>query len=274
MKKRILISLLAVIVVMATVLTGCGSNKKDSKTDYEYVKDKGTLVIGLDDTFAPMGFRNKKNELVGFDIDLAKAVCKEMGLKAKFKPIDWTAKEAELNSKKIDCIWNGMSATSDRQKSMSLSKKYLANRILVMTLDPNINVTSSKQFKHMKIGTQGDSSALEAIKNDKNYDEFKDNVKEYKTYDEAILDMKAGRVKCIAIDEVYAIYNNKNKTKLYTCDFNFGADYYAVGFRKKDTELTSKFDDALKAVIDSGEAKKISKKWFGKDLVVFEGYDD
>ena len=256
-------------VITAIALAGCGVN---SKSDLEYVKDKSTLVVGLDDTFAPMGFRDKDDNLVGFDIDLAKAVAKRMGLKVKFQPIDWAAKEGELKSKNIDCIWNGMSATSDRQKSMSLSNKYLKNRILIMSLDPNVKVNSAEDLKNIKIGTQTDSAALEAIQKSDNYEDFKDNTSEYKTYDEAILDMKAGRVQAVVIDEVYAIYNNENKDTLYESPFNFGADYYAVGFRKGDKKLTKAFNKAFKEVIDSGEAQKISEKWFG-NMVVFEGYD-
>ncbi len=149
----------------------------------------------------------------------------------------------------------------------------MKNRILIMSLDPNVKVNSAEDLKNIKIGTQADSAALEAIKKSDNYKDFKGNVSEYKTYDEAILDMKAGRIKAVAIDEVYALYNNENKDRLYESPFNFGADYYAVGFRKGDKKLTKAFNKAFKEVIDSGEAQKISEKWFGKNLVVFEGYD-
>ena len=145
-----------------------------------------------------------------------------------------------------------------------------------MSLDKSINIKDSKSLKDYKIGTQADSAALEAIQGDKNYDSFKDNVSEYPTYDEAILDMKAGRVDVVVIDEVYALYNNKNNAKLYQSDFNFGADKYAVGFRKGDDELASKVNDAIQECIDDGTAQKICEKWFGKgaDLIINEGYDN
>lgn len=269
-RKVLMMATVGLLAVMMMGLAGCGKKEKEEKSDLNYIKDKGTLIIGLDDTFAPMGFRDKKDKLVGFDIDLADAVAKELGVKVKFQPIDWEAKEAELKSKKIDCIWNGMSATPEREKSMSLSKRYLKNRILVMSLKKSVNIKSDSQLKDYKIGTQAGSAALEAIKKNKNYDRFKDNIKEYDTYDRAIMDMKAGRNEALAIDEVFAIYNSQKKEKLYASDFNFGADYYAVGFRKDDKKLTEAFNDALKATIDNGKAAKISKKWFGKNLVVFE----
>lgn len=271
MSKRVFtVAIVGIMTIMMAALAGCGNKEKQEKSDLDYVKDKGTLIIGLDDTFAPMGFRDKKDKLVGLDIDLANAVAKELGVKVKFQPIDWEAKEAELKSKKIDCIWNGMSATPEREKSMSLSKRYLKNRILVMSLKKNVNVKSDADLKNYKMGTQAGSAALEAIKKNKKYDEFKGNIKEYDTYDRAIMDMKAGRNEVLAIDEVFAIYNSAKKEKLYASDFNFGADYYAVGFRKDDKKLTEAFNKALKATIDGGKAAKISKKWFGKNLVVFE----
>ena len=265
MKKFIYLMTTIALVAGMALLSGCGSSKE--ATDYAYIEDKGTLTVGLDDTFAPMGFRDKDDNLVGVDIDLAKAVGKKLGIKVEFQPIDWDAKEAELKSKNIDCVWNGMSATKDRQKSMTLSNKYFNNKILVMSLDKGINIKSSADLKNYKVGTQADSAALESVKADKNYDSFADNVSEYPTYDEAILDMKAGRIDVIVIDEVYALYNNKNKTKLYQSDFDFGSDKYAVGFRKGDKELAAKVNDAIQECIDDGTADKICEKWFYKVLM-------
>ena len=270
-KRIVALALIAVLAVSVFALTGCGKKDGgDKKTDWEYIEDKGKIIVGLDDTFAPMGFRDKDNNIVGFDIDLAKATFKEMGLEVEFKAIDWTAKEAELSSKKIDCIWNGLSVTPDRIKNMSMSKRYCANRELVMSLDKSINIKDASELKNYKIATQADSAAADDIKANELYDEFKDNVTEYKTYDQALLDMKAGRVDVVVIDEVYATYNNANKEKLYESEFNFGSDDYAVGFRKEDTQLTEKFNEAFKKIIDSGEAEKISNDWFGRNLVIYE----
>ena len=270
-KRVVAVSMIAVLALSVFMLTGCGKKSDDgSKTDWEYIEDRGKIIVGLDDTFAPMGFRDKDNNIVGFDIDLAKATFKEMGLDVEFKAIDWTAKEAELSSKKIDCIWNGLSVTPDRIKNLSMSKRYCANRELVMSLDKSINIKDATELKNYKIATQADSAAADDIKAHELYEEFKDNVTEYKTYDQALLDMKAGRVDVVVIDEVYATYNNANKEKLYESEFNFGSDDYAVGFRKEDTQLTEKFNEAFKKIIDSGEAEKISNEWFGRNLVIFE----
>lgn len=251
---------LCLLISISIILTGCGQDK--SKSDWEYIKDKGTLVVGLDDTFAPMGFRDENDEIVGFDIDLAKAVGDELGIKVEFKPIDWDAKDGELKSKKIDCVWNGMSWTKDRDKSMSLSYKYMNNKIIVMSADNNISIKDSSELSNYKISTQADSSALDGLKADKNYDKFKDNIKEYKDYAAAYLDMKAGRVDVMVIDKVMGEYTYP---ELKTSDYIFMDDFYAIGFRKGDKELTAKVNEALKMIMDNGKGKEISQKWFKND---------
>ena len=137
---------LALAGTMMFSFAGCGSSASgdsgatadNSTTDNtaasDTTADKDTLVVGLDDTFAPMGFRDENGDLVGFDIDLANAVGEELGMKVEFKPIDWDAKEIELESGTIDCVWNGMSVTPERKESMALTDKYLNNKIVLMTL--------------------------------------------------------------------------------------------------------------------------------------------
>ncbi len=281
MKK--LICAILIMVMSAAMLSGCGKNNaaasgggnKDKElTGWDYIQDKGKLVIGLDDTFAPMGFRNEKNELVGFDIDLANAVGKKLGIEVTFQPIDWNAKELELSSKRIDCIWNGMSATEDRQKSMALTKKYLNNKIVIMTIDDSVAVNKVEDLKSIKIGTQVDSAALETMQDNEAYESFSANITEYNTYDEAILDMQAGRIDCIVVDQVLGEYkNNQMAGVMKECSFDFGDDFYAIGCRQGETDLADKISDAIKSLMDDGTAADISNKWFGKDIVILEGYD-
>lgn len=256
MKKK-LTMIIAAVTLIATMVacTGCG---KDELSDWEYIQDKGILVVGLDDTFAPMGFTDNDGNIVGFDIDLATAVADELGVDVEFKPIDWDAKEQELTAKNIDCIWNGMSWTEERAESMSLSKKYMNNKIIVMS-NQDINITDSADLANYKIGTQADSSALDGIKADANYDKFKDNVSEYGDYAAAYLDMKAGRIDVMVIDAVMGEYTYP---ELKVSDYVFMDDFYAIGFRKDDTELTNKVNDALQKVLDSGKGAEISNKWF------------
>lgn len=263
----------------SAVSTG-DSASTDASTDetvyagWDYIKNNGKIVIGLDDTFAPMGFRDEANNLVGFDIDLAKAVGEILGVTVEFKPIDWNAKEMELSSKNIDCIWNGMSATPARQESMSLTNKYLNNRIVIMTLNGEVKVASAADLANYKVGTQADSAALEVMLANEAIDSFKDNISEYPTYDEAILDMEAGRIDCIVVDEVLGEYkNSKRDQKLTLCEYNFGDDFYAIGCRKEDTGVSAKINEAIATLIENGKAAEISNNWFGKNIVINEGYD-
>lgn len=270
MKK--LFALLLAVLMLSAVLTGCGGTEKSG--GWDYIEKKGVLVIGLDDTFAPMGFRDENNNLVGFDIDLATAVGEQLGVEVEFKPIDWDAKEMELSSKKIDCIWNGMSATEERQKTMALTKKYLNNKIVIMTMDPNVKVDSVEDLQNLKIATQADSAALEAMQANEAFDSFSANISEYPTYDECILDMQSGRMDCMVVDQVLGEYkNSKMDGKMTVCNFDFGNDFYAIGCRKDDTGVADKISDAIGALIENGKAAEISDKWFGKDIVILEDYE-
>ena len=270
MKKKFLsLIMVGVLVLGAAVLTGCGSGNDEAAAENE---SKETIVVGLDDTFAPMGFRDESGELIGFDIDLANKVGEELGVNIEFKPIDWNAKEMELKAGTIDCVWNGMSVTPERKENMALSDKYLNNKIVLMALaDSDTDVTDASQLADLKLGTQVDSSALGVLKSNEAYDSFKDNVQEYDTYDTAIMDLKAGRIDVIAVDQVLGEYTNNNLGgEMKECTYDLGDDFYVIGFAKDNTELRDKVNDALKKLVDNGEAAKISEKWFGRDIVILE----
>ena len=274
MKKKFLsLIMVGVLVLGAAVLTGCGSGNDEAAAGNESGE---TIVVGLDDTFAPMGFRDESGELIGFDIDLANKVGEELGVNIEFKPIDWNAKEMELKAGTIDCVWNGMSVTPERKENMALSDKYLNNKIVLMALaDSDTDVTDASQLADLKIGTQVDSSALGVLKSNEAYDSFKDNVQEYDTYDTAIMDLKAGRIDVIAVDQVLGEYTNNNLGgEMKECTYDLGDDFYVIGFAKDNTELRDKVNDALKKLVDNGEAAKISEKWFGRDIVILEPLED
>lgn len=277
MKK--LIAIFVGTMLLGTFLTACSGGSASGSTDAASasgtysttladVQEKGELIIGLDDTFAPMGFRDEAGNLVGFDIDLANAVCEQLGVTATFKPIDWDSKELALSSGTIDCVWNGMSITPERQEQMSLSQAYLNNKIVIMTKD-GVTVNSKEDLADYQIGIQAGSAALEAVKADDIYNSIQGNLTEYPTYDEVILDMQAGRLDCMIIDEVYGGYKNAKMDQAFSVsDVDFGDDLYAIGFRKSDTELTQAVNDALNALIEDGTAAQISNEWFGADIVV------
>lgn len=233
------------------------------------IRQKGTLVIGLDDTFAPMGFRDESGELVGFDIDLANAVCEQLGVTAEFQPIDWDSKEMALAAGTIDCVWNGMSITPERQEAMSLSQAYLNNKIVILCKE-GVTIEAKEDLANYNIGIQAGSAALEAVQADEAlYAAIEGQLTEYPTYDEVILDVQAGRLDCMIIDEVYGGYKNAQLGGIFTvAPVDFGDDLYAIGFRKADTELTQAVNEALNALIEDGTATQISEAWFDADIVV------
>ena len=125
-KKMIVIGALA--CGAAGLVAGCGGEKKAEAPAADKSAKPTKIVAGMDDTFAPMGFRDDKGEIVGFDIDMAKAVSKEIGIPIEFKPIDWASKETELESGRIDCIWNGLTITEERAAAMSITIPYMRNK--------------------------------------------------------------------------------------------------------------------------------------------------
>lgn len=288
--KRALLILLSVMMLVC-LCAACGGNgdpadtsdtqdpavttNPGEDTSWEYIQTNGKLIVGLDDTFAPMGFRDEAGTLVGFDIDLANAVGEILGVEIVFQPIDWTAKELELSSKRVDCLWNGMSATPARQQEMALTDKYLNNILKVASFDSTINVKSEADLAGLKIGIQAASAALEVVMANPAYDTFKDNITEYPTYDEALLDMQAGRVDVIVVDQVLAEYKNtKLDTPMTFSDFEFGDDFYAIGCRLGEKALAAKITGAISQLIENGKAAEISNKWFGKNIVILEGYGE
>ncbi len=163
------------------------------------------LIVGLDDSYPPMGYRDEKNEIVGFDIDLAREVASRMVLEVVFQPIDWDSKELELNSGKIDCIWNGMSITPERLENMFFSKPYIANQQIVV-VPSGSGITTIEQVIGKKIGLQKGSSSLDALMASPIYEQVKNDVTEYPDNVSVFMDLQAGRVDAFVVDSVVGRY--------------------------------------------------------------------
>jgi len=228
---------------------------------------KGELILGLDDSFPPMGFRDDNNDIVGYDIDLAGAVCVKLGVKLVAQPIDWAAKDLELNSGNIDCIWNGMSDTPDREDSMACSIDYLNNKIVLLV--NNKDYKSKEDLVGKTIGVQSGSTAEDVINSDQ-YKDFKASLKDVLSYDDyltAIMDLQNGNTDAVLIDQVVANYrmNTLQDPSLFTID-NLADDMYCVGFRKTDVALRDAVNQALIELAKDGSVARISEKWFGADI--------
>lgn len=257
--------IISLAMVLALAVTLGASASADGSLDA--IKAKGTLILGLDDSFPPMGYRNDDNEIVGFDIDLAAAVCDRLGVELVLQPIIWDAKELELNAGNIDCIWNGMSRTPAREESMTLSMDYMNNAIVLMVNDPAY--AAKEDLAGKVVAAQASSYAEEVL----GYDEYADfvaglaEVRSYPDYLTAIMDLQNGNVDAIAIDLVVANFQiaNLNDDALFCID-NLADDLYCVGFRKADAELCEAVNAAFSEMAGDGALDAICEKWFGANI--------
>ncbi len=224
------------------------------------------IIVGLDDNFPPMGFRDDKNELVGFDIDMAKEASRRLGMTVEFKPIDWSAKEAELNGKRVDVLWNGLTITEERKKNISFTEPYMTNHQIVI-VGANSPVKAKADLAGRIVGAQDGSSAVDAIKKES---QVAAGLKELKTFGDnvtALMDLSTGRLDAIVVDEVVGRYLISKRAGEYkVLEENFGTEEYGVGVRKDDAELLGKLDKTLASMKQDGTAARIATQWFGTDV--------
>ena len=258
----------AIAAALAISLFGCAKKGGSADNSLAQLKSRGVFVLGLDDSFPPMGFRDESNEIVGFDIDLAKTVCQRLGVKFKAQPINWDSKEQELSSGKIDCIWNGLTITEDRKKALSFTKPYLANKqVVVVRKDSGFKALAD--LKGKKIALQSGSSAEDAVNDSP---DFKNGVKEIVQLDQnlmALNDLVIGGVDGVVMDSIVAEYAIKqSKLPLVTLEESLAAEEYGVAFRKNDVKLTEAVQKTLEEMAADGTVEKISYAWFGSDITV------
>ena len=265
MKK--LTSLLMLSLTAGALLSGCGNNDSAPAAQSAAAPAMPTkIVIGLDDNFPPMGFRNEKNELVGFDISMAQEATRRMGIEAEFKPIDWSAKEAELNGKRVDMLWNGLTITEERKKNIAFTSPYMENHQIIV-VPKSSTIKTKAELATRVIGIQDGSSAIDAVQRDPIAASFKE-LKKFGDNVTALMDLSTGRLDAVVLDEVVGRYYTAKRPDDYAVlEDNFGTEEYGVGLRKDDSELLVGLQKALDEMKADGSAARISTEWFGKDII-------
>lgn len=268
--KKLLATVTALLACIA--LFACGKKNEATSSDQwkTYQKQK-KITIGFDNTFVPMGFKDKTGKNVGFDIDLANAVFAEYGIKVKWQPINWDLKETELKNGKIDLIWNGYSKTEERARKVAFTKAYMKNEQVLVTKKSS-QITSFAEMKGKVLGAQSGSSGYDAFTSHPKI--LKDLVKDkdasqYETFPQALIDLKNDRIDGLLIDRVYANYYLKQEGDLehyHIIKSAFESEDFVVGARKTDKTLVSKINQAFEKLYQKGTFKAISNKWFGTDV--------
>lgn len=261
--KKIVCAMLVVASLFSVV--GCKKAKNSTSESKKF-------VLGLDASFPPMGFTEANGEIVGYDIDLAKEVAKRLGKEFEAKPINWEAKEMELASGSIDCIWNGFTMTEERINAMSFTSAYLNNdQVLVVRNDGAISTL--KDMSGKVVGCQSGSSAEDAIKDSP---DFAKSLKKIVYYEEnltALTDLEVGGVDAVVMDSVVANYTiSKSKKNLTVVGEPLAQEAYGIGFRKSEdgAKLRDEVWKTLQEMASDGTVAAISTKWFGTDISVIK----
>ncbi|KRL97996.1 amino acid ABC transporter substrate-binding protein [Liquorilactobacillus satsumensis] len=275
-KIKLTLSALLGLFLLTVLLTGCTNVRERANTrdTWKTVQKRDKVIIGLDDSFVPMGFREKNGQLVGYDIDLARAVFKRYGIKVDFQTIDWSMKETELRNGTIDLIWNGYTKSPAREKNVAFSKTYLKNEQILVTKKAN-NIKNAAAMQGKVLGLQSGSSGYQSYTDSpKLLKNYVGSSVQYDTFNNAFMDLNAGRIQGLLIDSVYANYYIKHQTQAADYEktpIGFPTEDFAVGMRKGDQTLRRKINHALYELSKNGTLKRISEKWFGVDNSVKVG---
>ena len=281
MKKIYLLGILATIM-----LAGCSSAKtaestsasadtsavesKADETTTAAAENKNTFTVGFDQDFPPMGFVGDDGEFTGFDLELAAEVAKRMGKEIKYQPIAWDAKDMELTSGNIDCIWNGFSIQG-REDKYTWSKPYMKNdQVFVVKSDSSIDSIEDLAGKTVEVQT--DSSAEAALKENTELANTFGKLQTVADYNTGFMDLEMGGVDAIAMDSVVANYQitKRGGNGFTVLDTPLSSEEYGIGFKLGNETLRNEVQKALEDMKADGTMKTISEKWFGKDVTTLE----
>lgn len=260
MKK--ILALCIMMVFAAAAMAGCGSDTAGQENGKK-------IVVGLDDSFPPMGFKDEKNEIVGFDIDLAREAAKRLGREVEFKAIDWNSKEAELKSGRVDILWNGLDITEQRKENMLFSDPYMDNRqIVFVAKNHGTAVAGEADLAGLTVGTQSGGTTEEYFTGNTALRESMKEVKYYPDYITAFMDLENGRLDAVVGDEIIGrYYISKHPENIEAVNVAIGAvSQFGFAFRKEDQALRDEVQKVFDAMKADGTVAKISEKWFNEDI--------
>lgn len=287
MKKKIALILAAVILVLSLGLAACGtadegntdtnpagsdkSNGEKMEVDNAKVAaaaNDGVFKIGLDPEFPPMGYRDTEGNYVGFDIDLAKEVAKRLGMEFEAVPINWDAKNMELGTGNIDCIWNGFTMTG-REGDYLWTSPYVTNA-QVIVVNEKSDIKTAADLAGKVLALQQGSTAENALNSRADIKDSLANTLFVADNVSALNELKAGGVDAVLVDEVVADYYIAKNPGLKVID-SIAQESYGVGFALGNSALRDKVETTLQEMAKDGTMKKISEQWFGKDITTIKG---
>jgi len=232
------------------------------------IMNKKKLIMGLDDSFPPMGFRNERNEIVGYDVDLAKEVARRMGVELVLQPIDWAAKEQELNTFQIDCIWNGFTITEERKKNVLYTPPYLKNA-QVIVVKGNSPIQRLSDLAGKTVGTQAGSSSVEAIDDTPEFKSSLRNIILYPDFLTALMDLDVEGIDAVVIDLVVANDNiNRSGKPFRILSETLEDEEFGIGFRLGEKALVDKVWATLLEMASDGTVARIATQWLGADISI------
>lgn len=256
--KKLLVTLLALALVFSLAACGAPQNtgSNSAGSDLDYVKEKGTLVVGITD-FEPMDYQNADGKWIGFDADLATAFAESLGVEVEFVEIEWANKVMELDGKSIDCVWNGMTLTAEVTSAMDCTKAYCNNQqVVVVPADKAENYQSADSCKELNFAVEEGSAGEEmAQENGFNYTPVKDQAT-------AVMEVASGTSDAAVIDSLMAAAMVGEGTGYESLTYTVGlnSEEYGVGFRK-GSDLTDKLNEFFETVKANGELEKIAENY-------------
>ena len=255
---------LVAFLVMGTASAGLfdflgGNNASNNST----ANDENTFIVGFDAEFPPYGFKDDSGNYTGFDLDLAKEVCERNNWTFKAQPIDWDAKDAEIDSGSIDCIWNGFTIDG-RENDYTWSDPYFDNK-QVFIVKSNSGINSIDDLNGKTVETQKDSSALAALNGDnKTIKDTFGTLTEVADYNTAFMDLESGACDAIAMDigvGEYDIKNKGNPDDFKVLDDAITTEKYGNNNKKGNDDLKNKVQDTLNEMFKDGTVAKIAQKY-------------